>query len=85
MALIKCPECGKEVSDRAPACPNCGTLLKMKLKNTNTNCIIQFLEKAIPILWRNFSPEVLGYTEEETQWFIDKGGLMNIACDLTLE
>lgn len=50
MALIKCPECGKEVSDRAPACPNCGTLLKMKLKNTNTNCIIQFLEKAIPIL-----------------------------------
>ena len=24
MALINCPECGKEVSDRAPACPNCG-------------------------------------------------------------
>lgn len=24
MALIKCPECGKEVSDRASACPNCG-------------------------------------------------------------
>lgn len=24
MALIKCPECGTEVSDRAPACPNCG-------------------------------------------------------------
>lgn len=24
MALIKCPECGKEVSDRATACPNCG-------------------------------------------------------------
>ena len=24
MALIKCPECGKEVSDRAPACINCG-------------------------------------------------------------
>ena len=24
MALIKCPECGKEVSDKASSCPNCG-------------------------------------------------------------
>lgn len=24
MALIECPECGKEFSDKAPACPNCG-------------------------------------------------------------
>lgn len=24
MALITCPECGKEFSDKAPACPNCG-------------------------------------------------------------
>ncbi len=24
MALIKCPECGKEISDQAKACPNCG-------------------------------------------------------------
>lgn len=24
MALIKCPECGKEVSDRAVSCPVCG-------------------------------------------------------------
>ena len=24
MALIKCPECGKDVSDRAESCPNCG-------------------------------------------------------------
>ena len=24
MALIYCPECGKQVSDRAPACPVCG-------------------------------------------------------------
>lgn len=23
MALIKCPECGKEVSDKASTCPNC--------------------------------------------------------------
>lgn len=24
MALIKCPECGKEISSKADACPNCG-------------------------------------------------------------
>lgn len=24
MALIKCPECEKEISDKASACPNCG-------------------------------------------------------------
>ena len=24
MALIKCPECGKQYSDKAKACPNCG-------------------------------------------------------------
>ena len=27
MALITCPECGKEVSDKATACPNCGSPL----------------------------------------------------------
>ncbi|WP_299198404.1 hypothetical protein [uncultured Amphritea sp.] len=24
MALVKCPDCGTNVSDRAPACVNCG-------------------------------------------------------------
>lgn len=24
MALINCPDCRKEISDRAPTCPNCG-------------------------------------------------------------
>lgn len=24
MAMIKCPECGKEISDKATTCPNCG-------------------------------------------------------------
>jgi uncharacterized membrane protein YvbJ len=25
MALINCPECNKEISDKAPACPSCGS------------------------------------------------------------
>lgn len=30
MALIKCRECGKEISDQAEMCPNCGYKLKVK-------------------------------------------------------
>lgn len=33
MALIKCPECNHEVSDKAKTCPNCGyPILKLKIK-----------------------------------------------------
>lgn len=34
MALIKCPECGKEFSDTANACPHCGYVMK---ENTISN------------------------------------------------
>lgn len=45
MALIKCPECGKEVSDLANACPGCGYPLANKcedehIKDTNTYGVI---------------------------------------------
>lgn len=42
MALIKCPECGKEVSDAAVSCPNCGFSIKgetqYELKTVDINC-----------------------------------------------
>ena len=28
MALVQCPECGKEVSDQALSCPNCGYVMQ---------------------------------------------------------
>lgn len=34
MALINCPECGKEISDKAPACPNCGMPLRREDRGT---------------------------------------------------
>ena len=34
MALIKCPECGKEISDKAAACPNCGMPLRREDRGT---------------------------------------------------
>lgn len=33
MAMISCPECGKEISDNAKSCPNCGYSLKKNTKN----------------------------------------------------
>lgn len=33
MALIKCSECGKEISDRAVACPNCGCPVQNIMSN----------------------------------------------------
>lgn len=36
MSLIKCPECGKEISDKAGVCPNCGCPIdNMDEKNVN--------------------------------------------------
>lgn len=33
MALIKCKECGREISENANKCPNCGEPIKSKKKN----------------------------------------------------
>ena len=40
MALIKCPECGKEVSEKAEKCPECGYPLIQK----NTRKVFVFLD-----------------------------------------
>ena len=38
MALIKCSECGKEISDQAKACPHCGfPLPKPKKEKANSD------------------------------------------------
>lgn len=39
MALIKCPECGKEVSDQADSCPNCGFPIKKQLHKDIENIL----------------------------------------------
>lgn len=34
MALIKCPECGREISDKATACPGCGCPINQSVATT---------------------------------------------------
>lgn len=37
MAMIKCPECGKEISDKASSCPNCGYLMNSSSEKEKTS------------------------------------------------
>ena len=39
MALIKCPECRKEISDKARACPNCGYPVNEEKKEKRINLV----------------------------------------------
>ena len=41
MSMIKCPECGNEVSSEAKSCPNCGK--PMTKKNKHLGCLIGIL------------------------------------------
>ena len=41
MALINCPECGKEISDIAQSCPNCGRPMQISPNLNNHNQNIQ--------------------------------------------
>ena len=40
MALIKCPECGGQVSDKAPACIHCGYPITSESSNYLYSCLI---------------------------------------------
>lgn len=46
MALIKCPECEKEISDTIKKCPNCG----YKIKKTSKKAIVAIISALIVVL-----------------------------------
>ena len=76
MAMIKCPECGNMVSDKAPACIHCGTPLqinksvKIKIPRFVTGMMSQKASEAElkcngKILWKGFSDQVASIEIEE--------------------
>ena len=50
MALIKCSECGKEASDKANACPNCGAPIKEDPIKKEINAGINVTKKLAIVL-----------------------------------
>lgn len=45
MALINCPECGRQVSDSAPQCPGCGYIISKQNNNQLFNKAIDYITK----------------------------------------
>lgn len=49
MALITCPECGKQISDKAKTCPNCGC----PVSDMNTeNAEDKVPQKSMQTMWQ---------------------------------
>ncbi len=79
MAMIKCPECGNMISDKAPTCIHCGSPLlinksiKIKIPRFNTGIMNQKASNAElecngKILWKGFSGQVVQFEiENETE------------------
>ena len=44
MALIDCPECGKQISDKAVSCPHCGNPISsvIEVAKTKNSEVLQF-------------------------------------------
>lgn len=63
MALINCPECGKEVSDKAKNCPNCGyTISEHKI-----------VEEEIKIPIENFAITLFGQDKGKIMFYNQSG------------
>lgn len=45
MALIKCSECGKDISDRALVCPSCGNPVKQSITDSSVKVEIERTSK----------------------------------------
>ena len=70
MALIKCVECGKEISDKAKTCPNCGYAYKQEIKMTKTDKIfipIITITIFLGIFGLCYSPSLIEYSYPDFQ------------------
>lgn len=65
MALIKCPECGKEISDKAPACIHCG--FPLSLLNESSEIKEKVEVKTNITSEKGYSLELLDYGNKKVQ------------------
>lgn len=77
MSLIKCPECGKDMSDKAPSCPNCGYVENSFLSNFSKPqpklgcfgviCLI-VIAFYLMSLFGDDKPKTITYSKEDREW-----------------
>ena len=66
MALINCPECNKEISDKALSCPNCGLPINILQAHTDSITIKESEQVQFPTL-----PADLNIGQQITNWAFD--------------
>lgn len=73
--LIKCPECGKEISDKSKQCIYCGC----PIDNRDNNCIINNRDNNCIINNREYD------LTQELQMILSNSGLANVIISLRMK
>lgn len=82
MALIDCPECGNEVSDKAPTCPRCGVPIHVESKVVVYGYTQQFaINPKVSVFW-NGQPVGAVKKGDALQFDIDKDGEVSFKCNM---
>ena len=94
MALINCPECGKQISDKAHNCPNCGyplennfaneirydiTIISFSLDHNKTIKTIRYLRESL-----NLSLTEATYIQKNLPYKIFKKSLLELDCKINV-
>lgn len=69
MALIKCSECGKEISDTVKYCPNCGVEIKKQNSITDKAKIKNYIVIAVSIVLIIIAISLV--TSSEFKYYLD--------------
>lgn len=79
MAIINCPECGKTVSDKAAACPNCGC----PIENLSPGGIVKIKMSALQVGLNGDQKVTLfkGSSSGEVLWTGHVGEVANLHFD----
>ncbi|TGY91001.1 zinc ribbon domain-containing protein [Petralouisia muris] len=72
MALIKCSECGKEISDKATICPNCG--MPLRLEDRGTYDVIITREKQ----WFLVNPKIKVTVDTTNEYILEKNSSITV-------
>jgi len=72
MALINCPECGKEISDKATACPGCG--MPLRREDRGTYDVVITREKQ----WFLINPKIKIIVDAADEFFIENDSSVTI-------